>query len=126
MSKRTKLWKRNPAAEDFAAAAAYLGLLCSPARAGSLVTRLRRVETVLHEAKDLLRASHLPLLPRSEPHVKQDLKRLQKGKALSPVLLVRGDIDRGFPLLVADGYHRICAAYYRDEYAPIACRIAPV
>jgi hypothetical protein len=124
MSKRTNLWKRKPAVEDFAAAAAYLGLLCSPARVRALVTRLRRGEIVLHEAKDLLRASHLPLLPRSEPHVKQDLKRLQKGKPLSPVLLVRGDLGRGFPLLVADGYHRICAAYYRDENAAIACRVA--
>jgi hypothetical protein len=27
---------------------------------------------------------------------------------------------------VADGYHRICASWYRDENIPIACRIVSV
>jgi len=45
------------------------------------------------------------------------------GKALSPVLLVRGDVTQDLPLVVADGYHRICASWYRDENIPIACRI---
>jgi hypothetical protein len=30
---------------------------------------------------------------------------------------------RDLPLVVADGYHRICASWYRDENIPIACRI---
>ena len=38
-------------------------------------------------------------------------------------LLVRGDAGRDVPLTVADGYHRICASWYRDENIPIACRI---
>jgi len=122
--KRRKLWKREPETTDFAAAASYLSLLCSRGHAQTLVRRLRHLHTVEYAAKDLLRASGLPLLPREESHVAQDLKRIRKGKPLSPVLLVQGDAKRGLPLCVADGYHRMCAVYYHDEDAPIGCRIA--
>jgi len=33
---------------------------------------------------------------------------------------------KGVPLIVADGYHRICAIYYYDESAAIECRMASV
>ena len=59
-----------------------------------------------------------------EPHVDDDLKRIHKGKPLAPILLIRGDMTRGLPLIVADGYHRICAICYFDESAPIPCRTA--
>ncbi len=36
----------------------------------------------------------------------------------------RGDIAKGVPLIVADGYHRIGAVYYYDEHAPVAVRTA--
>ena len=90
-----------------------------------LVKSLRNAKLVEHAAKDLLRAAHLPLLP-APAHVSEDLKRIQKGKPLAPVLLVRGDIATGLPLIVADGYHRICAVCYFDESAPIPCRIADI
>jgi hypothetical protein len=125
MAKRSKLWKLEPVVRDFAAAESYLTLVGTSAQAKAAVQRLRRSRTVLHEAKDLLRASGLPLLPRDESQVQQDLKRIHKGKPLSPVLLVQGSLAFGHPLVIADGYHRICAAYYHDEDEPIACRIAP-
>ena len=56
----------------------------------------------------------------------EDLKRIQKGNALAPVLLVRGDLGSGLPLVVADGYHRICAVCYFDESADVRCRIANI
>lgn len=83
----------------------------------------RNAKTVEHAAKDLLRAGNLPLLPRENPHVEEDLTRIHKGKGLAPVLLVRGDMTQGVPLVVADGYHRICAIWYHDEGAPIPCRL---
>ena len=52
-----------------------------------------------------------------------DLKRIRKGKPLSPVLLIAGDMTAGVPLTVADGYHRICAVCYFDEDAPVSCRV---
>jgi hypothetical protein len=124
VSKPKLEWAERAEADDLDAAVKYLSLLCSDTEAAALVKSLRDSNLVEHEAKDLLRAAQLPLLPRDEPHVDEDLKRIRKSKALAPVLLVRGDLARGRPLIVADGYHRICAVYYFDESAPIRCRIA--
>jgi hypothetical protein len=55
--------------------------------------------------------------------VEEDLKRIHKGKPLVPVLLVRGDMAKGIPLIVADGYHRICAVCYYEESALVVCRL---
>ena len=49
---------------------------------------------------------------------------MKTGERLSPVLLVRGDRGNRFPLVIADGYHRICASYHIDENVVISCRIA--
>jgi hypothetical protein len=122
MSKDAVAWKKQPAEKDFAAAASFLSLVYPRARTLGLVRALRNAGTVRHVAKDLLRASNLPLLPADEPHVAEDLKRIRKGKPLPPVLLVRGDMSKCVPLIVADGYHRICATCYYDEDAPISCR----
>jgi hypothetical protein len=119
-------WAEKGEAEDFDAAIKFLSLLCSGAKAKAFVKSLRNSKLVEHAAKDLLRAAQLPLLPSDESHVDEDLKRIHKGKALAPVLLVRGEIGSGSPLIVADGYHRICAVCYFDESAPIPCRIASV
>jgi hypothetical protein len=53
--------------------------------------------------------------------VDADLRRIEKGKPLPPVLL--GEMASGLPLVIANGYHRICAVCYFDESAPVACRI---
>lgn len=125
MSKRQRLnWRRHPVATDLTAASRFLALVNTPSQTTDLLRALRRSEVAHHAAKDLLRASRLPLLPRDEPQVAADLKRVRKGKALSPVLLVAGDMAAGIPLTVADGYHRICAVCYFDEDAPVACRVA--
>jgi hypothetical protein len=80
------------------------------------VAKLRRTKAVHHAAKDLLRASGLPLLPEDDKHVAADLKRIHKGKALSPVLLVQGGMKNGVPLTVADGYHRhLCQLSFRRK-----------
>ena len=71
----------------------------------------------------MLRASRLPLLPAENVHVKKDLAKVKEGTRLSPVLLVRGRGDKGTPLTIADGYHRICASYHIDEDADVPCRL---
>jgi hypothetical protein len=124
MSKKQRLnWRPHPVAADLNAAARFLSLINTPAQIKSLVGALRRTKAVEHAAKDLLRASGLTLLPRDEPQVEADLKKVRKGKSLSPVLLVAGDMTLGIPLTVADGYHRICAVCYFDEDAPVSCRL---
>jgi hypothetical protein len=79
---------------------------------------------VTFKAKDVLRAASLPLLATDNPHEASDLKKIHAGKALSPILLVRGDLATGVPVVVADGYHRVCATYHTDENADIPCRVA--
>lgn len=124
MAKPKLKWSEKEEGDDFEAAFKFLSLLCSDRKARALVKSLRESKPLEHAAKDLLRAAELPLLPRDDPHVDEDLKRIQKAKPLAPVLLVRGDLASGLPLIVADGYHRICAVVYFDESAPVRCRIA--
>jgi hypothetical protein len=89
--------------------------------AKELVKRLRAAPTIEYEAKDILQASQTHLLDDNNPDVAQDLKKIKKGKKLSPVLLVRGVGERGVTLTIADGYHRICASWNWDEKCPVAC-----
>ena len=126
VSKPKLKWAQKGEADDFDAAVKFLSLLYPDTKARALVKSLRDSKLIEHAAKDLLRAAHLPLLPSDEEHVAEDLKRIQKDKPLAPVLLVRGDIATGLPLIVADGYHRICAVCYFDESAPVPCRIADI
>ena len=118
------IWKDAPEEHDYPAAAAYLALLSAPAEVDALVTLLRATATQHWKAKDLLRASQLALLPVDNPHVAADLHKITNKKALSPVLLIRGDLSTGRPLQVADGYHRICASYHTDENTDIPCQLA--
>jgi hypothetical protein len=117
-------WKDEPDDHDYPAAANYLSLLLSQAAANEVADRLRAAPLVRRKAKDLLRASGLPVLDQHNVHVAGDLAKVQRGQRLSPVLLVRGRLEASVPLTVADGYHRICASYHIDEDASIPCRIA--
>ena len=112
-------WGDQPEAHDYPAATAYLGLLCTPTDVQRLVGALERAPLEKGRAKDLLRASGLALLPPDNAHVASDLAKVASGKALSPVLLVRGNLRAGVSLTIADGYHRICASYHLDENADI-------
>jgi hypothetical protein len=123
MPKEQLQWRKTPEKRDYDAATTFLTLLFRTARANALVRAMRRKPITQRSAKDLLRASGLPLLPRNAASVKEDLKKISKGKPLAPVLLVCGDMSKGIPLLVADGYHRICAVCHYDEFAPIACQM---
>ncbi len=117
------LWTGAPAKHDYPAAAAYLSLLADPARVKRLVKGLRKAPLTHQKAKDILRAAGLPLLARDNAHVAADLAKIAAGTALSPVLLVRGELISGRPLQIADGYHRVCASYLTDENTDIPCRI---
>jgi hypothetical protein len=116
-------WQEEPEEHDFPAASDYLSLVAPPKVVQTVVESLQAAETVHRKAKDLLRASRLGLLPADNVHVKKDLDKVKDGKKLSPVLLVRGRGDKGTPLTVADGYHRICASHHIDEDADVPCRL---
>ena len=114
-----KIWLANPEIHDFPAAADYLELLMPSSEAAALVKQLKKVKTQIKKAKDILRASELPLLPKENMHVLTNLKKFKKGKKLSPLLLVRG---KG-KLIIADGYHRICASYYLSKDLEVPSRL---
>ena len=117
------IWKERPEKHDYPAALDYLTLVLEEGMARKIVAGLQKAPTLRRKAKDLLRASRLALLPRDNPHVAADLKKIKRGKPLSPVLLLRGDAKMDVPLQVADGYHRICASWHIDENAPVPCCI---
>jgi hypothetical protein len=119
------LWGDEPDEHDYPAAADYLALLATADQIGEIVAALKKAPVVHKKAKDLLRASRLALLPNNNPHVQRDLKKIKKGKRLSPILAVRGDLDTGLAMQIADGYHRVCASYYTDENTDIPVRIVP-
>jgi hypothetical protein len=116
-------WRSDPDEHDYPAAQDYLTLVMTPAAAKGLVEALKTAPLFHRAAKDLLRASALPLLPENNYHVAKDLSKVKKGQLLSPVLLVAGDASRGAHLTIADGYHRICASWYLNEDEAIPCRL---
>jgi len=118
--KKHAQWKQRPENTDYEAALDYLSLQFTRSTARGLAAKARRAPCIEHIAKDLLRASDLPLLGVDEKHVAQDLKRIHKGKPISPIIVIQGDLTKNRPLVIADGYHRVCAACHADEDALVA------
>jgi hypothetical protein len=117
------LWQSEPDNHDYPAAESYLSLLTTADQAKELVARLKKAPVVMHPAKDVLRAAQLELLPMDDAAVKRDVTKVAQGTKLSPVLLMRGDYTRNAPLVIADGYHRVCSSYHLSENELIPCRI---
>ncbi len=117
-------WKSAPEDHDYPAAADYLELLGDKALVDAIVAELRAAPVIVKKVKDILRASQLNALTPDNPHVRRDLLKVTEGKKLSPILLVRGDCRRNVPMLIADGYHRVCALYWADENIEVPAKIA--
>lgn len=121
-------WLDDVEEHDYAAAQEYLSLLMPDGDAERLAQVLRSTAVPAgnirwFKAKDILRASGLPALPESNAHVNKDFRKVKDGEKLSPVLLLRGNTSVPRPLIIADGYHRVCASYLLDENAEIPARI---
>jgi hypothetical protein len=122
MSKKIEAqWLKEPEEHNYPAAESYLSLHFDGAIAKELTEKLRRASMASFKAKDIFRASALSLLGISNAHVEKDQKKIESGKPLSPLLLVR-DAAQG-RLLIADGYHRLCAIYSYNEDAVVPCKI---
>ena len=122
MSKNVQIrWSSEPEKQDYPAALSYLSLIYREPIAKSYVNKLKRAATSQFKAKDIFRASGLSLLGISNAHVEKDQQKIRSGQGLSPLLLVR-DSGNG-KVIIADGYHRLCAVYSFDEDAVIPCKI---
>ena len=116
-------WLERPQKHDYPAAASYLSMLADAKTVARLIAGLKKAPVAHFKAKDILRASGLPLLSRDNVHVAKDLATIAAGKPLSPCLLVAGDVRAGIPAQIADGYHRVCASYLTDEDTDIPVKI---
>jgi hypothetical protein len=114
-------WLSDVAELNYAAAESYLSIIYSVDRVSAIMVKFRRAAIVQFKAKDIFRASQLSLLGVSNLHVEKDRKKISEGKGLSPLLLVR-DKKIG-KVVIADGYHRLCAIYSFNEEALIQCKI---
>jgi len=114
-------WLEEPQAHDYLAAQKYLSLIYDDEKASELVAKLRASGMSEFAAKDISRASGLVLLPADNEHVQHDQAKIKAGEQLSPLLLVRApQLGR---LIIADGYHRMCAVYAVAEDTPVPCKI---
>jgi len=114
-------WLPNPEDHDYPAALSYLSLIYDEKTAKKYVADLRAASVSTFKAKDIFRASRLSLLGSGNSHVEKDISKIKNGSKVSPLLLVR-DSSNG-KVVIADGYHRLCAVYSFDEDALIPCKI---
>lgn len=122
MAKKNEIkWLNEPEEHDYPAAMSYLSLIYDPNAVNEFVQLLEQAPMSSYKAKDMFRASGLSLLGVSNSHVKKDSKKISSGIELSPLLLVR-DKSNG-KVVIADGYHRLCAVYAIYEDAVIPCKI---
>jgi hypothetical protein len=114
-------WLDDCEPHNFPAALSYLSLIHSPAAAKKVVARLKAARIAEFKAKDIFRASSLSLLGLSNSHLERDRRKIKEGKRLSPILLVRDPLHG--KVIIADGYHRLCAIYSFHEDAIVRCKI---
>jgi hypothetical protein len=122
MGKKASIkWLSKPQKHDYPAAASYLSLTLGERAAKNVAKELERAGMSEFAAKDIFRASTLSLLGVSNSHVEKDRTKVILGESLSPLLLFRD--EKNGKLVIADGYHRLCAVYTFDEDAVIPCKI---
>ncbi|MGB5637135.1 MAG: hypothetical protein WBM44_18935 [Waterburya sp.] len=114
-------WRDKPEEHDYPAALSYLSLIYDEQQATTYVNKLRDAPISGFKAKDIFRASGLSLLGVSNGHVAKDQQKIQSGTELSPLLLIRDSVNG--KVIIADGYHRLCAIYSFNEDALISCQI---
>jgi len=121
MTKSIK-WLKKPKKKDYPAAQAYLNLTYGQKPAAELVKQLRRAKIRRLPARDILRASRTPMAEvKAFDWVRQN-RDIKKGRPFSPILLVCG--AHGGALVIADGFHRLCAAFAHDQDAFVLFKLA--
>ena len=114
-------WLSEPEKQDYPSALSYLSLIFDETDANLFVDKLKKTTVVFYKAKDLFRASSLSLLGIGNKHIKKVIKKIKRDISLSPLLLVRNSANG--KVIIADGYHRLCAVYSMDEDSILPCKI---
>ena len=79
---KADIWPEEPEEHDYPAAQDYLELLFVSDEAQKIIAKLKKAPTIKKKSKDILRASKLALLPETNIHVKENLKKVEKNKKL--------------------------------------------
>ncbi len=114
-------WLPDVEENNYPAAESYLSLIYTRTEVEKLLIDLRSATMSQFMAKDIFRASGLPLLGISHFQVEKNLTKIQTGTGLSPLLLVRDRMNG--KVVIADGYHRLCAVYRHNQDSLIPCKI---
>jgi hypothetical protein len=122
MSNTCKIkWLKEPTEHDYPAALSYLSLIYNKKTAAAYVNKLKRAPMSEFKATDIFRASGLSLFGVSSGQIKKYQKKIKSESKLSPLLLIRDSVKG--KVVIADGYHRLCAVYSYFEDADIPCKI---
>ena len=78
-----------------------------------------KTDDTLYYPDDILRAAELKELPIAHPKVRAMMEHMERGHVLDHILLVR----MHGRLIVARGYHLLCALRFFDRTAQARCRI---
>lgn len=115
-------WSPEVKESNYSGATNFLNLVYPFDIVPTLILKLNVQSLREFEAKDIFRASKLNLLPKDNFHVKVTTSFIDNEIQISPILLIK---DKG-KLVIADGYHRLCAIYHYNENSLIQCQIIEV
>lgn len=115
-------WLDDANPSDYEAAAHYLALVDTQKNIDKTVTDLKAGAIVEYKATDLLRAAQLTIPKADDRPTREQIKKIKHGEPVAPVLLVRAPALK--KVIVADGFHRICAAYRIDPDVVLHCKLA--
>ncbi|HWZ47442.1 MAG TPA: hypothetical protein VNX00_04390 [Herbaspirillum sp.] len=119
--KKAIRWQTEPAGKDYDAAETFLQLLYKPKKAHRWAKQLKQAKITAYAAKDILRASCTPMSEIQAFDWRKQQKEIDEGKPLSPILIVKQ--DNGGRLIIADGFHRMCALFANDQEIEVPCKI---
>ena len=119
--KKIVKWLPEPADKDYDAAQSFLQLLYNSKKARRWAKELKAKEITEYTAKDILRASGTPMSEVRAFDWSKQQKEIDEGKPLSPILIVKQ--DNGGHLIIADGFHRLCALFTNDQEVKVPCKI---
>ena len=124
MAKQQLNWKQKSETGDYDGGLNFLMLVFTAAQSKRLLRALRQAKSIERAAKDLLRASNSPLLPKDDPRAVEDLN--SQRQATSTDFADSRQYDKGG----ACPHRRrispnLCRLLF-DESAPVPCRMVGV
>jgi hypothetical protein len=120
-TKKKVKWLAKPAEDDYGAAENFLQLLFKPKKVRRWAKQLRQADVTEYLARDILRATGTSILEVQAFDWSKQQKEIDEGKCLAPILIVRQ--DNGGHLIIADGFHRLCALFAHDQEVKVQCKI---